>query len=359
MKLAMFQVDTPIGPVARFGVVELDGDPAETINSARCGAGTITDVNAAFAGRQAERGHGDPTLRADAFCPADLQAYATLHETDLSLVEEALDWAHRQAGAPGPRGERISWKLSEVRLLPPITRVPVLRDFAAFEDHLEVTFSKMGIAIPAAWYEQPTAFKGNPTTLFGHDALVPWPRYTKKLDYELEIAAIIGRPGRDIPRDEAAKHILGYTLLNDFSARDTQRGEMQCSTGPYKGKDFAWGLGPWVVTPDELGDPSTLKMAVRVDGEIWAESTPGPMQWTFSEAVSYTSQDERLTVGEVLGSGTVNNGCGFEIDRWISPGATVELEADRIGVLRHRVGEPAGEPIDWRRSASAPRGRDS
>ena len=90
-------------------------------------------------------------------------------------------------------------------------------------------------------------------------------------------------------------------------------------------------------------------MAVRVDGEIWAESTPGPMQWTFPEAISYTSQDELLNVGEVLGSGTVNNGCGFEINRWINPGAVVELEADRIGVLRHYIGKPDGEPIRWQR----------
>ena len=349
MKLAMFRVETPLGPVARFGVVTLEGGPADIIDAARRGAGTITDVNAAFAGLQAERGHGSPNLRADALCPADLQAFVELHELDRGPIDEALDWAARNPDAPGPRGERVRWSLGEVALLPPITRVPVLRDFAAFEDHLEKTFSKMGIAIPPAWYERPTAFKGNPTTLFAHDTEVPWPRYTEKLDYELEIAAVIGRPGQDIPREAAGEHILGYTFLNDFSARDAQRGEMQCSTGPYKGKDFAWGLGPWIVTPDEFGDPSTLKMAVRVDGEVWAESTPGPMQWRFDEAVSYTSQDERLTVGEVLGSGTVNNGCGFEIDRWIRPGALVELEADRIGVLRHRIGHPAGAPIGWRR----------
>ena len=164
------------------------------------------------------------------------------------------------------------------------------------------------------------------------------------------MAVVIGKPGKDISIDDVPKHILGYTLLNDFSARDTQRGEMNVSTGPYKSKDFAWGLGPWIVTPDEFGDPSTLQMAVRVDGEVWAEATPGPMQWSFAEAISYTSQDELLTVGEVLGSGTVNSGCGFEIDRWIKPGSIVELEADRIGVLRHHVASPSGKPIVWRRS---------
>lgn len=350
MKLAMFWVDTPVGPFARFGLVTLDGGPADTIESARKGAGGLVDVNFAYAAMQADRGAVNATGRADAFCPADLQAFAGLHGTDRSLLAEIADWAAAHGDATGPRGERIHWRLGDVALLPPISRVPVLRDFAAFEDHLENTFGKMGLKIPPAWYEQPTAFKGNPTTMFGHDATVPWPRYTQKLDYELEVAAVIGRPTKDVDLDHAADAILGYTLLNDFSARDTQRGEMNASTGPYKGKDFAWGLGPWIVTPDEFGDPSTLQMAVRIDGEVWATSTPGPMQWTFPEAISYTSQDEMLTVGEVLGSGTVNSGCGFEIDRWIKPGATVELEADRIGVLRHHVADSAGPPIRWRRA---------
>ncbi len=351
MKLAMFRVDTPVGPFDRFGIVALEGGPADTIESARNSAGRIIDVNFAFAAMQADRGEANPTGRAAAFGPSDLQAFAELYGTNFSLLEEIASWAGGRDDIVGPRGETIHWPLGDVALLPPISRVPVLRDFAAFEDHLENTFGKMGLKIPPAWYEQPTAFKGNSTTMFGHGATVPWPRYTKKLDYELELAVIIGRPTKDVDVDNAADAILGYTLLNDFSARDTQRGEMNVSTGPYKGKDFAWGLGPWIVTPEEFGDPSTLQMAVRIDGEVWATSTPGPMHWSFSEAISYTSQDELLNVGEVLGSGTVNSGCGFEIDRWIEPGAIVELEADRIGVLRHKVAHPQGEPIRWRRAS--------
>ena len=157
-------------------------------------------------------------------------------------------------------------------------------------------------------------------------------------------------PGQDIDLESAQDHILGYTLLNDFSARDTQKGEMAMSTGPYKGKDFAWGLGPWIVTPDELGDPANLSMQVLVNGEVWADSTPGAMQWSFPEIISYTSQDEPLNIGDVFGSGTVNKGCGFEIDRWIAVGDVVELQAARIGVLRHHIGEARGPPIRWRRA---------
>jgi 2-keto-4-pentenoate hydratase/2-oxohepta-3-ene-1,7-dioic acid hydratase in catechol pathway len=157
-------------------------------------------------------------------------------------------------------------------------------------------------------------------------------------------------PARDVDVGEAARHILGYTLLNDFSARDTQRVEMAMSTGPYKGKDFAWGLGPWIVTPDEFGDVAGTPMRVLVNGEVWAQSTPGAMQWTFPEMISYTSQDETANVGDVFGSGTVNSGCGFEIDRWIRPGDVVEIEAATIGVLRNRIEPPRGRSVEWRRN---------
>jgi 2-keto-4-pentenoate hydratase/2-oxohepta-3-ene-1,7-dioic acid hydratase in catechol pathway len=225
----------------------------------------------------------------------------------------------------------------------------VLRDFAAFEDHLQVTFGKMGLTIPREWYDRPIAFKGNPTSLIGHDEPLPWPQYTQKLDYELELAAVIGLPARDVDNSEAARHILGYTLLNDFSARDTQRAEMTMSTGPFKGKDFAWGLGPWIVTPEEFGDIARTQMRVLVNGEVWAESTPGPMQWTFPEMISYTSQDETLNVGDVFGSGTVNSGCGFEIDRWIGPRDVVEIEAAGIGVLRNPIEPPRRHHVRWQR----------
>ena len=355
MKLATFRVQTPVGPFERFGIVLLDGGPGDQAASARQSLGWIVDVNFASAAMCAEAGAGHPNRRADALCPPDLQTYAELYGPALDGLDEVVQWFEERTAATGPaelsgpRGERLAYRLDEVELRPPVARVPVLRDFAAFEDHLKTTFGKMGLEIPPQWYEQPTAFKGNSTTLVGHEEEVRWPRYTQKLDYELELAAVIGAPGQDIDVDAASGHILGYTLLNDFSARDTQKGEMAMSTGPYKGKDFAWGLGPWIVTPDELGEVSGLAMNVTVNGEVWAASTPGAMQWTFPEIISYTSQDESLNVGDVFGSGTVNQGCGFEIDRWIVPGDVVELEAAGIGVLRNRIGAAAGPPIRWRR----------
>lgn len=347
MKLATFQVETPLGPKDRFGIVHLDKEN-----------GWVVDANMACVYMANADQHHAPYAWASSMMPANISDYCELYGVNLEplhRIANALTPSCNTKGTQtlrGPRGERVIWQLSEIRLRPPFTKVPVLRDFAAFEDHLHSTFSRMGLKIPPVWYEQPTAFKGNSTSLFGHEDDIVWPRYTEKLDYELEIAAVIGKPGRNISHLEANRHILGYTLLNDFSARDTQRGEMAISTGPFKGKDFAWGLGPWIVTLDELGDPATLKMSVKINGDVWAESSPGEMQWSFPEAVSYTSQDENLNIGDVIGSGTVNRGCGFEIDRWIKPGDTVELVADRIGTLRNRIALKSTEPIvAWRRKA--------
>jgi 2-keto-4-pentenoate hydratase/2-oxohepta-3-ene-1,7-dioic acid hydratase in catechol pathway len=345
MKLATFAIDTPVGTFDRFGVVHVD-DGVRT-NADAWSGGTVVDVSAAYEAMLNDRGTPFAAEKAAAFAPADLVAYLKLHGLSWDLVDEVVAWALAQAG---DGTSSVVHGLDAVRLRPPVTKVPVLRDFAAFEDHLEKTFSKMGVKIPPDWYDQPVAFKGNPTHLVGADDPVRWPAYTEKLDYELEVAAIVGAPGVDIPLSEAGDHILGYTLMNDFSSRDIQAKEMRCNTGPYKAKDFAWGLGPWIVTPDEVGDISDLAMEVRVNGETWVNTTPGAMQWSFEEMISYTSQDEPLSVGDVLGSGTVNDGCGFENDTWIKPGDTVEMVADRIGVLRNQVGHPPGKRVDWKRS---------
>jgi 2-keto-4-pentenoate hydratase/2-oxohepta-3-ene-1,7-dioic acid hydratase in catechol pathway len=354
MKLTTFCVDTRVGPVERFGFVKLDGGVQDTVSSARAGSGWVIDANVAYAGFLAHRGNPNASVRADRLCPADLNSFVGIYGPALDPLQEIAEWLDQywesitNDGATALAVGKIAYRLNDVKLRPPI-RVPVLRDFAAFEDHLQVTFGKMGLKIPPEWYDRPIAFKGNPTSLVGHDEPVRWPQYTQKLDYELELAAIIGLPARDVDVDDAAKHILGYTLLNDFSARDTQRVEMAMSTGPYKGKDFAWGLGPWIVTPDEFGEVAGTKMRVLVNGEVWAESTPGAMQWSFPEMIAYTSQDETANVGDVFGSGTVNNGCGFEIDRWIRPGDVVEIEAAGIGVLRNRIEPPRRQPVRWQR----------
>ena len=173
----------------------------------------------------------------------------------------------------------------------------------------------------------------------GPDAEVPWPTYTERLDFELEFGCYIGKPGKDIPKDKAREHIFGYTIFNDFSARDEQTLEMAGQLGPGKGKDFdnANAMGPCLVTADEIGDPYNLEMAVRVNGEEWGRGNSRDMHWKFEDCIAHASRSETLHPGEFFGSGTVGNGCGLEQMKFLEPGDVVELEVEGIGVLRNKV----------------------
>jgi len=221
-------------------------------------------------------------------------------------------------------------------LLAPLPRPASLRDFLGFETHVKAGFARRGEPIPDAWYQMPVYYKGNPRSIIGPDADVHWPRYTEQLDYELELACVIGRKGRDVSVEEAPSYIAGYTIMNDWSARDIQRAEMSVRLGPAKAKDFATSLGPCLVTPDEL-DPRNLRMFARVSGEVWSEGNSGSAHWTFPQMIAHVSMGETIYPGDVFGSGTVGGGCGLELDRWLRPGDVVELEIQGIGVLRNRV----------------------
>ena len=179
-------------------------------------------------------------------------------------------------------------------------------------------------------------YKGNHNSVVAPDTDVVWPDYSAEMDYELELAAVVGRRGRDIDAEEADQYIAGYTVFNDFSARDTQSREMEANLGPAKGKDFANGLGPYLTTADAL-DVSEVEMTVRVNGEIWSEGSPGTIHHTFADIVAHVSTSETIYPGDVIGSGTVDRGCGLEFGELLSDGDTVELEVGGIGTLRHRI----------------------
>ena len=230
--------------------------------------------------------------------------------------------------------------LSDVRLLAPLPRPNSMRDCLAFEDHLKN--SMPGREIPQAWYEIPCYYKGNPDTVQGTGADVEWPSYTSMLDYELEFAAVIGKQGRDIPKEEAWGYIAGYTVFNDVSARDIQMKEMALQLGPAKGKDMDGGniLGPYLVTADEWDPRDGHAMLARVNGEEWSRGTTSAMYHDFAAIVSYISMGETLHVGDVIGSGTVGTGCGLELRKFPKPGDVVELEIEGIGVLRNRFVKP-------------------
>jgi 2-keto-4-pentenoate hydratase/2-oxohepta-3-ene-1,7-dioic acid hydratase in catechol pathway len=235
--------------------------------------------------------------------------------------------------------------LADVRLCAPLPRPPQIRDFLCFEEHLRNSFAQAGrmtgrtFEIPKVWYEQPIYYKGNRFSVIGPDEEIRWPGYAEVLDYELELACVVGRAGVDIRRDDAASHIFGYTIFNDVSARDAQLREMAGQLGPAKGKDFDTGnvFGPWIVTADEIGDPYDLTMTARINGEEWSRGTSGSMHHRFEDVIAFVSQSETLYPGEILGSGTVGTGCGLEQGRSLSPGDVIELEIDRIGVLRNRI----------------------
>jgi 2-keto-4-pentenoate hydratase/2-oxohepta-3-ene-1,7-dioic acid hydratase in catechol pathway len=242
------------------------------------------------------------------------------------------------------RRAAVTHRLSDVVLLAPLLPRSI-RDCLAFEEHLKNASNAVAkltgqdpSPIPTVWYEQPIYYKGNPFSVIGPEADVCWPRYSALMDYELEFACVIGRVGTDISHEDALEHVFGYTVFNDASARDAQGKEMAGMLGPAKGKDFDTGnvLGPWIVTADELGDPHSLTMIARVNGEEWSRGTSADMRHGFDDIISFVSQSETLHPGELIGSGTVGTGCGLELGRFLRSGDVVELEVERIGVLRNR-----------------------
>ena len=255
--------------------------------------------------------------------------------------------------------------VSEVRLLSPVPRPESIRDCMAFEQHIINATRTVGLKkfakvdewlerllgrkrslaynVNKAWYERPLYYKSNRFSVIGPEAQVIIPPYTRQFDYELEWGIFICNMGRDFSPRQAQHFIGGYTIFNDFSARDIQMREMRGRLGPAKGKDFDTGnaIGPCLVTPDEVPDPYNLAMYARINGEQWSACNTRNMSWPFEEILSYISRSETLYPGEFIGSGTCSGpegrGCGLELGRYLKPGDRVELEVDGIGVLRNQV----------------------
>lgn len=223
------------------------------------------------------------------------------------------------------------------RWLCPLDRLASLRDFLAFEDHVERGAKRRGTEVPAYWYEAPVYYKGNHRAILGPDEVCRWPSYSDERDFELELALIVGRRGRDIGVADAHAYVFGFTVMNDFSARDIQAKEMTAWLGPAKGKDFATALGPCVVTADELGTEPDLAMICRVNGEEWGRARSSDMHWRWADIVAHVSAAEDIHPGDVYGSGTPGGCCGLDLGRTLTSGDIVELEIEGIGVLRNEV----------------------
>ncbi|MFG2950981.1 fumarylacetoacetate hydrolase family protein [Streptomyces adustus] len=267
---------------------------------------------------------------------------------------------------PGPH-------VSQVRLLPPL-RPASVRDFVTFEEHVEgVRRSVEGTGgVPEQWYAAPTFYFTNPHAIHASGDDIPMPPGSAVLDFELEVAAVIGREGRDLTPDQARDHIIGYTVFNDWSARDLQSAEMKVGLGPCKGKDTATTLGPCLVTADELDryrdEDGFLRLALtaEVNGEVVGRDLLSNMSWTFEEMVAYASRGTRVVPGDVLGSGTCGNG-GCLAELWgvrgeqtpppLKPGDTVTLTVEGIGTVSNTVvpgADPVAVPAGRRRSRERP-----
>jgi 2-keto-4-pentenoate hydratase/2-oxohepta-3-ene-1,7-dioic acid hydratase in catechol pathway len=277
---------------------------------------------------------------ASALYPGSMSAAIAAGPTFLTAVARTIDATESGSAALA---------IGQVQWLAPIDP-PVMRDCMVFEQHFRKTIPALVAAMnaeprtPDVYYEKPIYYKGNPLTLIGHEQEVSWPDYSRKMDYELELGFIIGRPGKDLTPELAKAHLFGVTIFNDFSARDIQSIEMKGLLGPAKGKDFATALGPWITTANEL-DVHNLTMIARVNGEEWSRGSSSTIMWRVEEIIAYISKAEGLVAGELIGSGTVGGGCGVELGKLLKAGDVVELEVEGIGILRNKLGTPA--PTRW------------
>lgn len=315
--------------------------------------------------------------RAGAILPGDDTALDLLQAAEIRGIEGMHQFRSLQAlieGGPDalqaarslvdqPADDAIVG-MQSIELLSPLPSPVQMRDFLCFEKHLVQGFEaaikirssqspdpeQAEVALrasgrfdgPQVWYQQPVYYKCNRFAVIGTGEDVVWPDYSNLMDYELEIAAVIGRKGKNISADEAREYIFGFTILNDFSARDAQTIEMEGMLGPAKGKDFdgANVLGPCITTLDEIGDPYQLEMVARVNGEEWSRGNTSSMHWKFEDLIAHASRSETIYPGEVFGSGTVGNGCGLELMRFLKDGDRVELEIEKIGRIQNRVIRP-------------------
>jgi fumarylacetoacetate (FAA) hydrolase len=282
---------------------------------------------------------------------------SALHRQPVTTLDDHLERGLRVAALGDlvegfvPRDEDDDGVLAGTELVfgPPILRPPSLRDFYAFERHVRTMWERRGQEVPEAWYRLPIFYFSNVSEIRGPDEPVWAPRECRELDFELEVAALVDTPVRDLVADRADEAIGGYTILNDWSARDLQRDETVVRLGPAKGKDFASTIGPWLVTPDELDDVRTatgydLELTARVGDVEVSRGRWSDAQFSFGQMLERASADVRLRPGDLIGSGTVGSGCLLEVreetlGRWLEPGDEVVLAVERLGELRTPVVE--------------------
>jgi fumarylacetoacetate (FAA) hydrolase len=289
--------------------------------------------------------HNDPLFRVPLTTLDALLASGARVDALRSMVEPFLDRPELlPANDDDDEGDDLTLASGELRFGPPILYPSSLRDFYAFEGHVATMWARRGSDVPEAWYRLPIFYFSNVSEIRGPGDGVWIPRGSEELDFELEIAALVDTPARDLPAERAEETIGGYTIFNDWSARDLQRDETTVRLGPAKGKDFASSIGPWLVTPDELaeareGKGYALAATAGVNGTELSRGSWSDIHFSFGEMLARASSDARLVPGDLVGSGTVGTGCLLEIretsgfGRYLEPGDTVTLAVERLGEL--------------------------
>jgi len=310
---------------------------------------SILDVNFIWQAEYERQGYFRPEDRAQLFAPSKLSAFLNLYQdsaiSKLQYTIELFKKLSQEGIQKTLTGADLAFNLndsSETKFDAPIDNIPMYRDFYVHEKHVKKGFEKRKEPIPEAWFEIPAYYKGGTTGFIGPDDIIPWPHYSQQLDYELELGVVIGRDGKNIKATDMRKHIFGFTILNDVSARDIQRKEMSIRLGPSKAKDWCSVIGPVIVTFDEFNyEEPNLKMTATINGNEWSSGQSGDAHYTWGEMIEYMSMEEWIRATEFIGSGTVGTGCGLELDRWIQPGDLLELTIEKIGTLKNIVGTPS------------------
>lgn len=326
MKLVSYAIQTVFGSTVRIGAIESAGD--------------FIDLRAAYEGFLVSRGSTATAASriSSAILPSDMVDFIEGGPSALEAAHLAVEWASGQANDETSTG-RVIYKPEEVKLLAPIPRPRLIRDFMTFETHLRNIYPRLGRDIPAEWYNLPVYYKGNPTSVGADGDDVAIPDWADALDYEFELALVIGTGGKDISHETAMDHVYGFMIYNDFSERVIQGREMSVGLGPAKGKDFnnAHVFGPCLVTKDEIPDPYGIRLTSRLNGEVNCDDSTSTMHWKFEDMIVHASRSETIVPGEVFGTGTVGNGSLAERGEVLRRGDTIELEASGLGMLTNQV----------------------
>ncbi|MBS8263607.1 fumarylacetoacetate hydrolase family protein [Mesobacillus boroniphilus] len=269
--------------------------------------------------------------------PDNMLAFIENHEAFIEYIEKNKGLIETGNG---------SYPLNEVSMNAPLPNPKSVRDFYAFEQHVKTARENRGLEMIPEWYEFPVFYFTNHLAIKGPEEDIRRPQACEWMDYELEIACVIGKEGRNIKTADAEQHIFGFFIMNDWSARDLQRQEMKVGLGPAKGKDFATSFGPYLVTKDEVESLRVekgydLEMIARVNGRELSKGNMKDLYYSFGEMIERASAGTTLYPGEVIGSGTVGTGCilelGTDVHRWLEPGDEVELEITGLGVLKNKI----------------------